>query len=236
MKNNVVLSDIYPGDDNYAAKNVLLTQRTGIRYVVGGRWKRTFDLAVASCASVLALPLFACVAAVLKLTDPGPLLYKHIRVGLSGSRFSCLKFRTMIVDAECALHALLDEDPLARAEWHQYQKLADDPRVTAVGRVLRRTSLDELPQLINVIRGEMSLVGPRPVTQSELSRYGDRLGFYLSARPGLTGVWQISGRSDCDFDSRVKLDANYVADWCFSKDLLILLRTIGAVFNRKGSY
>jgi exopolysaccharide production protein ExoY len=205
-------------------------------YVVGGIQKRIFDLVVASFLTVLSLPLFMCIAAILKLTDRGPLLYKHIRVGCSGSQFSCLKFRTMIVDAEHLLHDILDADPLARAEWHRCQKLAEDPRITPVGRRLRRASLDELPQLINVIRGEMSLVGPRPITESEISRYGNRFSLYVSARPGLTGLWQISGRSDCDFESRVKLDAKYVASWRFSSDLLILLQTVGAVFKRRGSY
>jgi lipopolysaccharide/colanic/teichoic acid biosynthesis glycosyltransferase len=142
----------------------------------------------------------------------------------------------MVVDAENVLKVLLNDDASIRAEWERSQKLIKDPRVTRVGRFLRESSLDELPQLINVVRGEMSLVGPRPIVPSEMSRYGDRLDSYVLARPGLTGAWQISGRSDCGYDKRVKLDANYVSDWRFSTDLSILARTVGAVIERKGSY
>jgi exopolysaccharide production protein ExoY len=142
----------------------------------------------------------------------------------------------MIVDAEKALDALLDANADARAQWERYQKLTCDPRITAVGRLLRRTSIDELPQLINILRGEMSLVGPRPITTSEMSRYGTKLGLYFSARPGLTGPWQISGRSDCDFTRRIELDADYLSHWRFSSDFFILLQTVFAVVSRKGSY
>jgi lipopolysaccharide/colanic/teichoic acid biosynthesis glycosyltransferase len=147
----------------------------------------------------------------------------------------------MVVDAENVLKALLNDDASIRAEWERSQKLikdprVTDPRVTRVGRFLRESSLDELPQLINVVRGQMSLVGPRPIVPSEMSRYGDRLDSYVLARPGLTGAWQISGRSDCGYDKRVELDANYVSDWRFSTDLSILVRTVGAVIDRKGSY
>jgi lipopolysaccharide/colanic/teichoic acid biosynthesis glycosyltransferase len=141
-----------------------------------------------------------------------------------------------MADAENVLKALLNDDASIRAEWERSQKLIKDPRVTRVGRFLRESSLDELPQLINVVRGEMSLVGPRPIVPSEMLRYGDRLDSYVLARPGLTGVWQISGRSDCGYDKRVELDANYVSDWRFSTDLSILVRTVGAVIERKGSY
>lgn len=208
---------------------------------VGGQLKRVFDIVFASVVLLLILPLFIIVALMLKVTDPGPVIYRHVRVGLWGRRFTCFKFRTMVVDAENVLKALLNDDASIRAEWERSQKLikdprVTDPRVTRVGRFLRESSLDELPQLINVVRGEMSLVGPRPIVPSEMSHYGDRLGSYVSARPGLMGVWQISGRSDCGYDKRVELDANYVSNWRFSTDLSILVRTVSAVIDRKRSY
>jgi len=205
-------------------------------HAVGGQPKRIFDVFVALLVILLTLPLFIIVAVLIKITDPGPVIYKHVRVGLWGRSFACFKFRTMVVDSDQVLEALLDDDSSARAEWKQCQKLINDPRVTPVGRLLRESSLDELPQLINVLRGEMSFVGPRPIVPSDMSRYGDRLGLYMSARPGLTGAWQIDGRSDCGYDKRVGLDANYVSNWCFSTDLSILVRTVGAVIDRKGSY
>jgi Undecaprenyl-phosphate galactose phosphotransferase WbaP len=206
------------------------------RTAVGGPLKRVFDIVFASVVLLLISPLFIIVALMLKVTDPGPVIYRHVRVGLWGRRFTCFKFRTMVVDAENVLKVLLNDDASIRAEWERSQKLIKDPRVTRVGRFLRESSLDELPQLINVVRGEMSLVGPRPIVPSETSRYGDRLDSYVLARPGLTGAWQISGRSDCGYDKRVELDANYVSDWRFSTDLSILVRTVGAVIERKGSY
>jgi len=214
----------------------LSTRSCGAQYDVGSQRKRVFDVIVASLILLLTFPVLVIVALMLKLTDPGPVIYKHVRVGLWGRRFICFKFRTMVVDSENALKASAYNDPGARAEWKQCQKLINDPHVTPVGQFLRESSLDELPQLFNVLRGDMSLVGPRPIVPSEMSRYGDRLGLYVSARPGLTGAWQISGRSDCGYDKRVELDANYVSNWRFSTDLFILLRTVGAVIDRKGSY
>jgi exopolysaccharide production protein ExoY len=224
---------------NGAIENVdsILSKRPyGAKAAIGGQAKRLFDVVFCSLILLLTLPLFLIVAVILKVTDPGPVIYKQVRVGFWGRRFTCFKFRTMVVDSENVLRALLDDDPGARAEWEQNQKLIKDPRVTPVGQFLRESSLDELPQLINVLRGEMSLIGPRPIVPSEIARYGDRLSSYASARPGLTGAWQISGRSDCGYDKRVELDANYVSNWRFSTDLLILLRTLGAVIDRKGSY
>jgi exopolysaccharide production protein ExoY len=205
-------------------------------HALGGNQKRIFDFMVALLALLWAFPLFICIATLVKLSGPGPIIYKHTRIGLGGRRFSCLKFRSMIVDAENALNVLLEVDPSARTEWERCQKLVVDPRITPLGRFLRQTSFDELPQIINVVRGEMSLVGPRPIVPSEVSRYGKWLGLYLSARPGLTGAWQISGRSDCAYNKRVELDTIYVCDWRFSTDLFILLRTVGAVAKRIGSY
>ncbi len=195
-------------------------------YAVGGQLKRVFDIVFASTILLLILPLFIIVAVVLKVAEPGPVFYRHVRIGLWGRKFACFKFRTTGVDAENAL----------KVEWERNQKLVKDPRVTRVGRFLRVSSLDDLPQLINVLRGEMSLVGPRPIVPLEISNYGEGLTSYVSARPGLTGVWQISGRSDCGYDKRVELDADYVSHWRFSTDLAILVRTVTAVIERKGSY
>jgi exopolysaccharide production protein ExoY len=203
---------------------------------LGGLPKRAFDFVFAFFLICLFLLFLIFMATVIRLISPGPIIYKHVRVGLGGRTFRCFKFRTMVVDADKALNALLRSDFAARAQWQRCQKIVDDPRIIPFGRLLRRWSLDELPQLFNVIRGEMSLVGPRPIAPSEMPRYCNRLDFYLSARPGLTGAWQVSGRSDCDYGRRVELDANYVSNWRFSTDLFILLRTVGAVFARKGSY
>lgn len=203
---------------------------------VGGEAKRIFDFAAASILLALASPLFLMVMIILYLTEPGPVFFRHTRVGLDGRRFQCLKFRTMAVNASEILKELLEKDPEARREWESTQKLINDPRITPLGKFLRQSSLDELPQLINVIRGEMSLVGPRPVVPSELSRYGDKVSLYLGARPGITGIWQVSGRSDCEYEKRVEMDAKYVRHWRFSTDIWILLRTVGAVITQRGSY
>jgi undecaprenyl-phosphate galactose phosphotransferase len=142
----------------------------------------------------------------------------------------------MVVNSDEVLKALLESDPERREEWQRTQKLIKDPRVTPIGRFLRQSSLDELPQLINVIRGDMSLVGPRPIVPMEMLRYGDKLGLYFQARPGITGIWQISGRNDCEYHRRIEMDANYVHQWSFFSDFSILLRTFAAVLARKGSY
>lgn len=203
---------------------------------VGGALKRAFDIILSILGLVAALPLFLFVTLAVKLSDPGPIIYRQVRVGLGGRPFVCFKFRTMCVDSEAVLAAHLDANPKARMEWEAQRKLIDDPRVSKLGRLLRRSSLDELPQLMNVLRGDMSLIGPRPIVTSEMSRYGDRLPLYLAARPGLSGAWQVSGRSDCSYDKRVALDADYVSNWRFSTDLWILLRTVYAVLERRGSY
>lgn len=205
------------------------------KHAIGGRLKRIFDICVCLSIVLFSFPLLISIALILKVADPGPVIFRHVRIGLWGRRFHCFKFRTMVVDADKTLQALLEEDPSIRAEWERGQKLSRDPRVTPVGRFLRESSLDELPQLINVLRGEMSLVGPRPIVPAEMLRYGDRLGFYVSARPGLTGLWQISGRSNCGYDKRVELDADYVSNWRFAFDISILVRTISAVIRREGS-
>ena len=216
--------------------SVLLGQSKVAPYTIGGKSKRIFDVIIASITLIVFLPLFAFVVLLLKLTDPGPVIFRHIRVGQGGRRFACFKFRSMVLDSDKVLKTLLESDPAARKEWDRTQKLANDPRITPLGKFLRQSSLDELPQLINVIRGDMSLVGPRPIVPSELTRYGDKLSLYLQARPGITGIWQVSGRNDCGYDRRIEMDANYVRNWRFSTDFVILLRTLGAVLAQRGSY
>jgi exopolysaccharide production protein ExoY len=201
--------------------------------------KRHFDLLASLVLLVLAAPVFGMIALLIAVFDPGPVFFRHERVGRGGALFRCLKFRTMRPDADEVLAALLARDAEARAEWMSRRKLRSDPRVTPLGGVLRRLSLDELPQLVNVLRGEMSLVGPRPVTQRELQEFYDpacAVPIYLSLRPGITGSWQISGRSDTDYRNRIALDIHYGRNLSLRRDAAILARTIVAVVRRSGAH
>jgi lipopolysaccharide/colanic/teichoic acid biosynthesis glycosyltransferase len=197
--------------------------------------KRGFDVICAVPLLIALAPLLAVVALLVR-RDGGPVTFAHERVGQHGQKFRCLKFRTMVVNADEVLEELLARDPQARSEWARDFKLRNDVRVTAVGRFLRRTSLDELPQLWNVLRGDMSLVGPRPIVEKELERYGSDVGFYLMAKPGITGLWQVSGRNDVDYARRVSLDVSYVQQWSLLQDVAILVKTIGVVMRREGAY
>ena len=200
------------------------------------RWvKRSFDLAAASVLLVVLAPLFCVISSMIRKTG-GTAFYGHTRVGRDGKPFKCLKFRTMRPDADKVLTELLANDPAARAEWEKDFKLKNDPRITPIGHFLRKTSLDELPQLINVIKGEMSLVGPRPIVDAELERYGNYVGLYLRVLPGVTGLWQVSGRNDASYAERVSLDAWYVQNWSIWYDIAILFKTVNVVFNRRGAY
>ncbi len=196
--------------------------------------KCVFDQLVAATFVVLLGPLLLGLAMMVR-ADGGPALYRHRRVGAGGRMFSCIKFRTMVVDAERQLRELLVADPHARAEWDADQKLTNDPRITKIGLFLRRSSLDELPQLINVLRGDMSLVGPRPIVTDEVSRYGNDIEYYYAAKPGLTGLWQVSGRNDTGYARRVALDVWYVRNWALWHDVAILFKTVPAVFLRRGA-
>ena len=197
--------------------------------------KRVFDTTLAALLLLLLSPLLLAMAWALR-RDGGSALFRHPRIGRKGRIFACYKFRSMVVDAEAELHKLLAQHPELKREWEREHKLKNDPRVTKLGSFLRRYSLDELPQLINVVRGEMSLVGPRPVVQDELERYGLEAGYYLMVRPGITGLWQVSGRNDVDYDTRVYLDAWYVKNWSLWYDLVILFKTIKVVLQRRGAY
>jgi lipopolysaccharide/colanic/teichoic acid biosynthesis glycosyltransferase len=197
--------------------------------------KRFMDIVGASLLLLLTAPLLAAIALLISL-DGGPVIYRHPRIGRKGAPFNCLKFRTMIVGAEDCLSEYLALNPEKRHEWETEQKLKLDPRVTGIGQLLRRLSLDELPQLANVVLGHMSLVGPRPVTQAELDeRYGTAAPAYLSVRPGITGLWQISGRNDISYNQRVHLDCQYAIGNSLRMDAVILLRTASAVMSRRGA-
>lgn len=200
------------------------------------RWlKRGFDLIAASLLLLLLAPLFVVLALLVRRTGK-TVFYGHQRIGRNGKAFRCLKFRSMRPDADKVLKELLASDPQARAEWERDFKLRNDPRITPIGRFLRKTSLDELPQLINVIKGEMSLVGPRPIVEKELERYGEYASFYLQARPGMTGLWQVSGRNDTSYAVRVSLDAWYVQNWSLWCDVAILFKTTNIIFSNRGAY
>jgi Undecaprenyl-phosphate galactose phosphotransferase WbaP len=198
--------------------------------------KRIVDLMIGSAALLLSLPIMMLISLIIKLDSQGPVFFFHTRIGRNGKTFKCWKFRTMHANAEEILGKLLMENPLLQIEWQKNFKLKDDPRVTRVGRLLRKTSLDELPQIVNVLKGEMSLVGPRPVVAQELARFGPYVNSYLRVRPGITGLWQVSGRSDTDYFERVHLDNWYTWNWSIWLDIVILLRTVVIVFNRRGAY
>ena len=185
---------------------------------------------------VLLLPLLFVVAAMIYLQDGGPAVFAHRRIGLNGRSFFCLKFRTMAVDAEQRLAEVLATDPDARQEWERDHKLRRDPRVTPLGRFLRKSSLDELPQLINVLRNEMSLVGPRPIVDAEIARYGHRFEHYCAVKPGITGLWQVSGRNDVSYRTRVAMDCLYARNKSVALDAWIIAATIPAVLANRGSY
>ena len=197
--------------------------------------KRFVDIVVASLAMILLAPLSIVIAAII-VTDGGKVFFGHERVGLNGRPFKCLKFRSMKLNSQKLLTDLLATDDDARAEWNEHYKLKNDPRITWFGNFIRRSSIDELPQLINVLKGDMSLVGPRPVMVEELQRYGEYASEFLSVKPGVTGLWQVSGRNDLDYEQRVTLDIEYVRNHNMFMDMSILIKTVWVVLDRKGAY
>lgn len=198
-------------------------------------FKRGFDLVGAIALIVLLSPVMLFVFIIIRKSGPQA-IFSHQRVGERGRPFGCLKFRTMVVNAQEVLDNLLREDSAAREEWMKDFKLKNDPRITRIGAFLRKTSLDELPQLFNVLKGEMSLVGPRPVVEEEIKRYGDAECYYIRVRPGMTGLWQVSGRNEVSYSERIAMDIDYVKKWSFWSDILILLKTVGVVFGKSGAY
>ena len=203
---------------------------------IGGLVKRGFDIVGAVGGIALLSPLLLMLAALVKYSDGGRVLYGHARIGRNGTVFRCWKFRTMVENGDDVLAAHLAANPQEREEWEATRKLHNDPRVTRAGAVLRKLSLDELPQIFNILVGEMSFVGPRPVVHDELELYGSAASYYLQTRPGLTGLWQVSGRNDVSYRARVDFDRHYVENWSFSADLKILCRTVPAGFSARGSY
>ncbi len=197
--------------------------------------KRSLDLIVASAAALVAAPVFGLLYLLVKLSSPGPVFYGQHRIGRNGEYFKAWKFRSMVTNADVVLEQHLERNPELRTEWELTHKLANDPRVLPVGNLLRKTSLDELPQLWNVIRGDMSLVGPRPIVDAEVPRYGNIFAYYKMVRPGVTGMWQISGRSNTTYAERVRYDEYFVRNWSIWLDLYILFRTVKTVLLREGA-
>ena len=198
--------------------------------------KRLFDFTVAFTVLLILSPILVLIGCIVALQGGRPILFRHQRIGQGGRTFYCYKFRTMVRNGDVMLKAHLANDEVARAEWSATRKLKKDPRVTPLGALLRKSSVDELPQLLNVLTGEMSLVGPRPIVSDERRYYGEKISLYEQVRPGLTGPWQVGGRSDVSYDTRVALDCEYAADVTLSKDVQILLRTVPAVLKLSGSY
>ncbi len=198
--------------------------------------KLVFEFVLSLVLTLILLPLFGVLALLVKFSSPGPVFFRQPRVGKGGRIFTCLKFRTMYQDAEQRLQELLQHNPAVRQEWEQFARITDDPRVTPIGRFLRRFSLDELPQLFNVLRGEMALVGPRPYLVSEMPKVGDYLKTIVRVRPGLSGLWQVSGRADLPFRERIILDEFYIRNWSLWLDFSILVRTVKAVLTGRGAY
>ena len=198
--------------------------------------KRALDLIISAPLAIVLAPIMLLIMLLVRIGSPGTSLYSQRRVGLHGRTFVCHKFRTMRVDADKRLDQLLSSDPAAAAEWAKYQKLRNDPRTTWIGRILRKSSLDELPQLYNVLRGDMSIVGPRPITSGEIHRYGQNYPFYTAVRPGVVGLWQVNGRNKLNYDERVAFDVQYVRNWTIMSDVRILLRAVPVVLFGAGAY
>ena len=214
-----------------AAPPRLDQQAAALHPSVGHPGKRALDIVGAALLLVVTAPVLAVSAALVAVTSSGPILHRRRVVGLGGREFDALKLRTMVADAD----RILAENPQLRAAFEVNFKLERDPRVTPVGRFLRKWSIDELPQLVNVLRGEMSLVGPRMITRAELGKYGPEAGRLTAVRPGLSGLWQVSGRQEIDYVNRVRIDLEYIDRWSFGRDVAIALRTPGTVLRRRGA-
>ncbi|WP_145923258.1 exopolysaccharide biosynthesis polyprenyl glycosylphosphotransferase [Sulfurospirillum halorespirans] len=227
--NGELISSIYHKGMAFYIKNNLLSP-------VEQTIKRLFDMSVAFVALLLTSPFLIWLYSVVYVATKGHPIFAHERVGFGGRKFKVYKFRTMHIDADDRLEELLETCEESKEEWERDFKLKDDPRITKIGQFLRKTSLDELPQLINVLKGEMSLVGPRPITEAEIQKYGEYFEYFTAVKPGITGLWQVSGRNDIDYDERVQLDVWYVRNWSIELDMQILIKTVLVVLGRKGSY
>jgi lipopolysaccharide/colanic/teichoic acid biosynthesis glycosyltransferase len=219
-----------------SSKPVVVSSRIGRYGLPQNPLTRVFDVALILLASPYLLFFFLLISILIMLDSRGGVLYRQTRIGKGGRRFQALKFRTMVLDADQILQRYLDESPELKAEWSATHKLKQDPRVTRVGAILRKLSLDEMPQFWNILIGDMSLIGPRPIVDAEIERYGKCFELYIQARPGLTGLWQVSGRSDTTYQQRVELDEYYLLNRSLKLDLMILLKTVYVVLGRKGAY
>ena len=198
--------------------------------------KRIFDILLIVGSCWFSVPIMIIIGLVVYISDPGPIFFPHVRIGQNRKLFKCYKFRTMVVGANTKLREYLAANPEAKKEWEESYKLKNDPRITKIGHFLRKSSLDELPQLFNVLKGEMSLVGPRPIVRTEIRKYGEYIHDFYLVRPGITGVWQVSGRSDTTYDERVRMDSWYVHNWSIWIDIVYLAKTVMVVLKRKGAY
>ncbi|EGO62906.1 exopolysaccharide biosynthesis polyprenyl glycosylphosphotransferase [Acetonema longum DSM 6540] len=215
---------------------LLLRIKNNLARTYNRLFKYTFDIIATILGGLAVLPVMGVTAILIYIDSPGPVFFAHRRVGAKGERFLCYKFRTMVVDAGEKLEQYLEQNPDAAAEWRKDFKLKDDPRITRMGKWLRQTSLDELPQIINVLKGEMSLVGPRPIVEKEIEKYGETIHDYYLVRPGITGYWQVNGRNDVDYETRVQMDSWYVRNWSLWLDMVILMKTFNVVFRKEGAY
>ena len=220
----------------YTSDVMLLNVKNNLARKKNKITKYIFDMTLTIVGTICISPILLFIAIWIYKDSPGPVIFKHMRVGKDGKEFPCYKFRSMCVDAKEKLEELLKNDPEAKAEWDRDFKLKNDPRITKSGAFLRRTSLDELPQIFNVLKGEMSLVGPRPIIKAEMERYHEHISDYLIVKPGIAGMWQCSGRSDVNYEERVHMDSWYVRNWSVWLDIMILWKTFQAVFAKKGAY
>jgi undecaprenyl-phosphate galactose phosphotransferase len=223
-------------DSFYNQKTLVLHLRNNLARKRNRILKRVFDFMASLIGTILIAPILIIIAFLIYKSSPGSIIFSHMRIGTNGKVFPCYKFRSMVNNSQEMLSKYLEENAEAREEWNRDFKLKNDPRVTTIGEFLRKTSLDELPQLFNVIKGEMSLVGPRPIIDKEIEKYGEYINDYYLVRPGMTGYWQVSGRSDVDYKERVQMDSWYVRNWSLWQDLVLLVKTIGVVFGGKGAY
>ena len=217
-------------------KLMLLRLKNNLARPVNRYIKVVFDFLMTLLGSIVIAPILLFISVWIYLDSPGPIIFSHIRIGKDGKEFPCYKFRSMCVDANSRLKKLLEDDPCAKEEWDKNFKLKNDPRITKSGAFLRKTSLDELPQIFNVLKGEMSLVGPRPIIKAEMERYGDYINDYLMVKPGITGMWQVNGRNDIDYSERVLLDSWYVRNWNIWIDFVMLFKTFKVVIRKDGAY